>query len=108
MVRCAVGRDHAEGDILSAAALDPTRGALAERVRVEQEGDHRLRVVGGAAPAVIAVVAVEGGEVDSRHGVDHKPREVVVEQPLAQARRKQQLLVAVAGQEVLRHGSPRR
>ena len=41
-----VGGDHPEGDVLGAAALDPPRGALADRVGVEQQRDHHLGVVG--------------------------------------------------------------
>ena len=36
-------------------------------------------------------------------GVEDEPREMVLGQPLAQARRQQQLLLAIAPDEVLRH-----
>jgi hypothetical protein len=46
---------------------------------------------------------IEHGQIKLRHGIDHEPREVILGQPLAQARRQQQLLLAITRQEVLRH-----
>jgi hypothetical protein len=64
-----VGGDHPEGDVLRAAALDPPRGALADRVGVEQQRDHHLGVVGGSTPAVLPVAGEEALEVHLRDGV---------------------------------------
>ena len=50
-VRLLVRAQHAAGDILASAPLDPTAGTLA--VAVEQQRDHHRRVVGPAAPALI-------------------------------------------------------
>jgi hypothetical protein len=44
--------DHAEGDVLLAAALDRARRTYADRVGVYVESDHHLRVVRCATPAV--------------------------------------------------------
>src|SRR5690348_255774 len=46
---------------------------------------------------------VEPARVKRGDGVDHEPREVPLGQPLAQARRQQQLLLAITRDEVLRH-----
>ena len=54
------------------------------------------------SPAVGAIGAVEGGEVDLLDGVSDEPREVIVGQPVAQAGRQHQLLLAVGLDEVLR------
>ena len=98
-----VGADHPEGDVLAAAALDPSRGALADRVGVGEQGEHHLRLVRGGAVAVGAVGGVEGLEVELLDRLDHEPGEVVLGEPLAQVRRQQQRLVTVAGEEVLGH-----
>jgi hypothetical protein len=53
--------------------------------------------------AVGAIGGLARGQIHRRDRVDHKPREVILGQPLAQARRQQQLLLAITRQEVLRH-----
>jgi len=47
-----LGADHPEGDVLTAAALNSARGALADRVGIGEERHHHLRLVGGGAVAV--------------------------------------------------------
>ena len=98
-----VGRDHAEGDVLDQALLCPPRGALADRVGVEKEGDHHLGVVGGAAPAVVAVAGEERREINVLDRIEHEPGEVIVRKPLAQVGGQEHLLITVAAEEVLSH-----
>jgi hypothetical protein len=59
--------------------------------------------VGGGAVAVGSIGGVEGLEVERLDGIDHEPGEVVLGEPVAQVRRQEQRLVAVAGDEVLGH-----
>jgi hypothetical protein len=59
--------------------------------------------VGRRAPAITAVGRIERTEVELRDGVQHEPSEVVLGKPLAQARRQQQLLVAITRKKVLTH-----
>lgn len=108
MVGSLVGGDHPEGDVLTAAALDPPRASLPDRVGVDDQRHHHLRIVGGAAVAVSAVVGVEGLEVELVHGLDHEPGGVVVGQPVAEIRRQKQWLIAVAAEEVLSHAASSR
>jgi hypothetical protein len=82
-----VGADHPEGDVLATAALDRSRGALADRVGVGEQGEHHLRLVGGGAVAVGSVGAVEGLELELLDRFDHEPGEVIGGQPVAQVRR---------------------
>ena len=98
-----VGGDHPERDVLAAAPLDPPRRALADRVRVHDQRHHHRRIVRRAAMPVGAIGSKERGQIELADHVDHKPREVILGQPLAQARRQQQLLLAITRQEVLRH-----
>jgi hypothetical protein len=50
-----------------------------------------------------AIGSKERGQIHLRDRVDHKPCQVILRQPHAQARRQQQLLLAITRQEVLRH-----
>src|SRR3954453_5087015 len=64
---------------------------------------HHRRIVRRPAPAVLAIASQEGAQIHRVDGVEHEPREVVLRQPLAQARRQQQLLLAITRDEVLPH-----
>jgi hypothetical protein len=50
-----------------------------------------------------AISGIKRGQIELPNGIDNEPREVIPRQPLAQARRQQQLLLAITRQEVLRH-----
>jgi len=101
-----VGREHPEGDVLAAAPLDLSRGALPDRVGVEQERQHHLWVEGRPTPAILSVGSIERAQIKLADGIQHKPSKVILGQPLAQARRQKQLLVAVTEKEVRGHRSP--
>jgi hypothetical protein len=103
VIRRLIGRDHPHRDIVVAAPLDPPRRPLADRVGVDQQRHHHRRIVRRAPPAVLAIALKERGEVHRFDGIEHKPREVILRQPLPQARRQQQLLLAITRDEVLRH-----
>ena len=103
VIRRLVGRDHPHRDILMAAPLDPPRGPLADRVRVDQQRHHHRRVVRRATPAVVAIAGQERRQIHRLDSVQDKPREVILRQPLPQTRRQQQLLLAITRDEVLRH-----
>jgi hypothetical protein len=83
--------------------LDAARETHADRVGVEHQRDHHCRIVRRPAMAVLAVGAIERRQVKLRDRLQHKPREVILRQPLTQARRQQQLLLTIARDEVLRH-----
>ena len=70
--------DHAVGDILHAATLDPPRGALAPRVRVHQQRHHHRRLKRRAAPPILAIGAIERREIHLLHRRQHEPREMVL------------------------------
>jgi hypothetical protein len=106
MVRDLVGRQHAEGDVLAAAPFDLPRGALPDRVGVEQERHHHLRVERRPTPAIVPIGSVERAQLELVDGVQHEPSEVVFGEPLPQARGQKQLLVTVTEKEVRGHRSP--
>jgi hypothetical protein len=103
MVGGLVGGQDPEGDVLSAAAFDLAGGAYAQAVAVEEHAEQQLGVVGGVAVAVVAVGAVEGGEVELVDHVEDEPGQVAVGQPVAHVGWEQEGLVAVAAQEVVSH-----
>jgi hypothetical protein len=74
VVRDAVGTDHARRDVLHAAALDPPRRALPDRVAVERQRDHHRRLVRRAALPVQAIHRIERRQIELLDGVDQKPR----------------------------------
>jgi hypothetical protein len=98
-----IGRDHPKGDVVRAAALDPPRRALAHRVGVEQQRDHHRWLVRRATPPVVAIRRIERGKIKLTDRLNQKPRQMALGQPLAQTRRQQQLLLAIAAEEVLGH-----
>jgi hypothetical protein len=98
-----VGGDHAKRDVLTATPLDPPRRALPDRVRVHEQRHHHRRIVRRPAMPIGAIRGQERAQVELVDRVDHKPREVILGQPFAQARRQQQLLLAITRQEVMRH-----
>ena len=60
-------------------------------------------MVGGASPAALAVVAVEGEEVHLLHRVEDEEGEVVLGEPVDDRRREQVELVALGDEEVVGH-----
>ncbi len=103
-----VGGDEAEGDVLHAPPLDQARGSRSGGVGVDEQGHHHLRVVGRSTPPIDSAPGVERRQVEGLHDRDDVPREVVLWQPVVQARRHQERLVPVAGNEVVGHGSSER
>ena len=103
-----IGRDHPEGNIVAAAPLDRARRTHTERIRVNEQRHHHLRIVRSGPPAVTAISRVERLQIKLRHALEHEPGQVVLGQPLAPRRRQQQMLITIARQEVLGHHAPHR
>src|SRR5438034_3624710 len=103
VVRNLVPGDDPEGDILAAAPLDTPARTLTDRVRIEKQTNHHLRVEGSAAPTVPPIGGVEAAQIDRGDSVGDEPGQVIIRQPLTQTRRQQELLITVTGEEVERH-----
>ncbi|HLI16560.1 MAG TPA: hypothetical protein VKV23_10995 [Acidimicrobiales bacterium] len=95
--------DHSEGDVDVPGALDLASAAHPEAVGVDDKGDHRLWVMGCAAPAIGSVVGVEGLNVHLVDAVEDEPREVIFWEPVGDRRREQLELIAFWGDEVVGH-----
>jgi hypothetical protein len=103
VIGLAVRRDDPKRDVLRTAALDHPRRALPTRVGVDEQRDHHRRIMRRATMPVRAIVGVKRRQIHRLDRSDHKPREVILRQPLIQTRRQQKRLLAIAPQEVLRH-----
>ncbi len=98
-----VSGDHAVGNILTTAPLDPARGALSARVRVEQQRDHHRRVIRRPTPPITAIRRIESRQVHLRYRVEHEPREITLWQPIPHIRSQQERLLTINHNEVLGH-----
>ena len=101
VIRTLLGRQHPEGDVLLAGALDRARGPDPARVRVQQQADHHRRVIRRPAAPIDPIGAIERLQIDLGNSVDHKPGEVPRRQPLAHVRRHQKRLVAITRNKAL-------
>jgi hypothetical protein len=70
---------------------------------IQQQRDHHRRIMRRPTMAILPVITVERVEIKLTDGLQHEPRQMVLRQPLLQARRQQQLLITIAPNEVLRH-----
>jgi hypothetical protein len=89
VIRALLGRQDAEGDVFFAGALDHPRGPDPTRIRVQQHRDHHRRVIRRPAAPVDPVRGIERLEIHLRDGIDDKPREVPLRQPLTDVGRHQ-------------------
>jgi hypothetical protein len=103
VIRHLVCCDHAERDVLHARPFDPPRRALPARVVVQQQGDHHPGIVRRAPVTIRPIRAIECAEIKLLDRGQDEPREMILRQPVAQARRHQQDLLTLARQEVLGH-----
>jgi len=100
-----VAGDDAVGDVLDAGALDPARGAVAARVRVEQQSDHHRRLIGRPAPPVIAVIGIESRKIQLADRIEHRPHQMPLRHPIAQRRPHQEHLVSITTDEPRAHAA---
>jgi hypothetical protein len=103
VIRHLVRGDHPTGDVFLTRTLDRPRRPRSARVGVEQDRDHHRRIKRRPAVTVSAISAIERRQIHARHDVDHKPREVILRQPLTHVGRQQKRLLAITRDEVLAH-----
>src|SRR5918999_1954700 len=70
---------------------------------VDQHRDHHRRVIGRPAAPIDTVRGIKPVEVHLADGVDHKPRQVPLGQPLTDIGRHQERLLAITRDEALAH-----
>jgi hypothetical protein len=98
-----LGRDHAKRDVLHARPLDHPRRRHPTRIGIQQQRHHHRRVIRRPAAPIDAIRRIERIEVHLGHRVDDKPRQMTGRQPLANIRRQQERLLAIARHEALSH-----
>ena len=89
MVRSLVDSDHPEGDVFDAATLDTPAGALADRVRVDEQRHHHRRVIGSATAAIGPIASEEHRKVELGDDIEHEPDQMILRQPVRQRGRHQ-------------------
>ncbi len=100
VIRRAQTRDHLERHVLPTRPLDPPRRPVPARVRIEQQGNHHLRVTRRATRTAEPIRLPEPIQVHHLHSAEHRPHQVVLGQPLRQRRRHQQHLTTVTRNEI--------
>ena len=98
-----LGANGPEGQVAAARRLDAPRRPQAPAVGVEEQGEHHLGVVRGPAGSVVGVAGVEGPQVHHRDDVEDEPHEVLLGQPVGDARWEQEQLVPERYLIVIRH-----
>ena len=98
-----VGADGPEGEVAAARRLDAAGRPHAPAVGVDQQGEHHLGVVGRAAGPVVGVAGVERPQVDHGHDVEDEPHQVVLGQPVGDARGEEEELVPARYLVVISH-----
>ena len=96
-------RDHLERHVLPTRTLDPPRGPVPTRIRVEQKRHHHLRVVRRPARATQSVALIEPIQIHLLNGTQHRPHQMILRQPLHQRGRHQQQLTTVNRYEISSH-----
>jgi hypothetical protein len=100
-----VGADHPERNVVKAVTLDAARRPDVGRVGVDEQRHHHRRIMRRPTPAILAIRHIERIQIKLADRLQNEPRQMVLRQPLLQARRQQQLLITIAPDEVLRHAS---
>jgi hypothetical protein len=100
-----VGRDHPECNVLTAEPLDPAAVDHLVEVGEAQQRQHHGGLEGCPAPSVGAVPGVEAPQLRAHRldRFDEEPDRVALRQPVDDARRQHEVLIPVAGQEILGH-----
>lgn len=74
--------DHPAADVVEAGQLHGPGGADPLAVAIQHQRRHYLRVVGGAALPVAAVVRQERAQVQLINGIDDRPRQMAGRKPV--------------------------
>src|SRR5580704_11660214 len=103
VIRRSVSANHPARNILPTTPLDRPGGPLTHGIAIEQQRDHHRRIVRRTTVPVSPISTIEPGEIKRLDSVQHEPRDMVLIQPIPQARRQQQLQLPITQQKVLSH-----
>jgi hypothetical protein len=88
-----VAGDHTIGHVLATVTPARPRRTHPGREGIQDQRHHQRRLIRRPAVTIGPVSRIERRQVHPRHGVDHKPRQVVGRQPLPHIRRQQKPLL---------------
>lgn len=91
--------------VLNQSPLDPTAGPLTDAVRVDQQREHDLGIVGGATATVGPIADTEVRKIELGDHVQEEPRQVVVRQPVSYRERHEHQLLTIRRYEVVSHAT---
>src|SRR6202035_3437327 len=103
VIRNQIGRDHPICNVLATVTLDPARGTLTRGIRVQDQRDHHPWVIRRPAMPVLAIRPIEALKIQLLDDLDHKPRQMILRQPIPHIRRQQIPLLTITINEVLGH-----
>jgi hypothetical protein len=103
VIRHLVSGNHPVGNVLTAMTLDPPRGTLLRRIRIQNQRHHHRRVIRRPAMPVRSIGRIERRQIQPLDTLDHEPRQMILRQPIPQRRRHQKRLLTIKTNEILRH-----
>ena len=92
-VRGIAGRQHAKRHVLEQPALDPARREDPDAVGVHQHLRQHDRVIRRVAAFLVLIHRRDGRQIQLIDQVAHEVRQMILRQPVPQARRQQQVLL---------------
>ena len=103
VIRLLIRRDHPISNVLNAPELDPARGLLPLRIRIQQQPHHQPRIERRPPKTVRPIRLIERRQIQLLDRRQQEPRKVIRRQPIRQRRRHQQHLIPVNRNEVPSH-----
>ena len=85
-------RDQLVDHILPARPLDPPRGPVPARIRVQKQRHHHRRLIRRATLTILPIRAIERAQIHLLNRPQDRPHQVILRHPLHNDRRHQQRL----------------
>src|SRR5215207_1015811 len=70
---------------------------------IQKQRNHHARLKRRTTPPVLPIGGIKRRQIELLNDIEQIPRQMPPRQPVAHARRQQEVLLAIARQEVLRH-----
>jgi len=103
VIRRAHRADHLARHVLPTRPLNPARGPVPARIRIQKQGDQHRRVIRRAARATQPIPLSETSQIHRINRAEHRPHQMILGHPLHHRRRHQQQLAALTRNEISSH-----
>ena len=103
VIKALVCTNDAERNVIDQTLFDPSRRSFTHAVAIDQDREHKGRVISSTATAVCAVLGIEGSEIELGHHVENEERQMVRGKPVRHRRWQQEKLVTIGFSQVDRH-----